>query len=268
MVKIGQASISENGGINGNAGDTTGTEVYIRDWWDNDWTFVYRPKKTSVARTLVKGMKLACKNDNIGYGQYDRLSLYNELRRMAGNGNIAIEHIKKLATKVNCDCSSLVALLVYISGYRSISLSMTTWNEYEQIVGTGGFEPMNGEILTNNTLLKPGDIIQSEGHTVIVVSNDTDDYGLNLIEYTVYASHPAYEYDTSIAGSYSIDVLPTSFLCLRDGASTSDKVLAHLTSNMVVQCYGYHTGEWYYVVAIIDDTQYIGFANRAYLKRV
>lgn len=269
MVKIGQASISENGGINGNAGDSTGKEVYMREWWDNNWTFVYRPKKSSVAKTLVKGMKLACKNDNIGYGQYDRITLFNELKRLAGNGNITTAHIKRIKKKVNCDCSSLVAALVYIAGYRTISPYMTTYNEYQQLMNTGGFKAITGVILSNPTLLKKGDIIQSTGHTVIVVAVDkTETNDSNVIVNVVRASGTALQYDADIAGKYAINVSPVSFLSLRDDASVNKKEIARLLYGMTVQCYGYHTNEWYYVVALIDNVQYIGFCNCGYLKRL
>mgnify|MGYP007007821211 FL=1 len=49
-VKIGHASIDERGKARGGAaGDQTGKEVCLRDWYDKNWVSVLRPKNEKEA---------------------------------------------------------------------------------------------------------------------------------------------------------------------------------------------------------------------------
>ena len=260
MVNIGHSSISENGTINGTPGDSTGKEVCIRSWYDKTWLYVYRPRNSKVANKLVKAMTKACNNNNIGYGQSDRLTLYYELKRLSPKSKVALSNIPKVAKKVNCDCSSLVAVCLLCAGFN-VSPSMTTYNEYDEITKTGAFDVYTGNYLKNPNLLKAGDILQSSGHTAIVVA---DNYTGNTNDIPVVcATQPAYEFDKDIAGSYTVNV--RSYLALRHGAGTNYPEITQMYNGQRVYCYGYKTGNWYYVQAEINDVLYTGFCLKDYL---
>ena len=55
-IRIGHASIDENGKITGGAsGDQNGKEVCIRNWYNGGWEFLARPKNAQVAEKM-KGL--------------------------------------------------------------------------------------------------------------------------------------------------------------------------------------------------------------------
>ena len=78
-VKIGHASIDENGRASGGAtGDQTGKEVCTRTWYNKGWICVIRPKRKAIAEKIARAMEQACANNNIGYDQYQRTTLFHQ----------------------------------------------------------------------------------------------------------------------------------------------------------------------------------------------
>ena len=53
-VKIGHASLGENGSKGNKAGDQTGKEVCTRSWYAKDWDCVLRPKTSTLAEKSAK----------------------------------------------------------------------------------------------------------------------------------------------------------------------------------------------------------------------
>ena len=65
-VRIGHASIDENGKANsGTAGDQTGKEVVIRDWYSQPWNVLLRPKRAELAEKSAAAMEAACAMMNL-----------------------------------------------------------------------------------------------------------------------------------------------------------------------------------------------------------
>lgn len=160
-VIIGNARISEKGTVNGAKGDQTGKEVMTQDWSTGGrWSYVIRPKSAEVAKKIAAAMVAACNNNNIGYSQADRLSLYNIVSK---NGwNIA------KAGKCNCDCSSLVAVCCNAAGVK-VSPSMYTGNELNVLQATKQFDVYTKtEYTCASNKLRAGDILLRAGHTAIV----------------------------------------------------------------------------------------------------
>ena len=168
-VTIGHASIDENGKARGGAaGDQTGKEVCTRSWYAKGWNKVIRPKKASVAEKIAAAMEAACKNNNIGYDQNQRTTLYSQAS--AKNWNIAA-----ITVKCECDCSSLVAVCVNAAGVK-VSKDIYTGNEAAALKNTGEFEILtDSKYLTKDNYLKRGDILLCEGsHTAIALSNGSE----------------------------------------------------------------------------------------------
>lgn len=263
MIIIGHASISENGTINGAKGDQTGGEVTTRSYYDKGWIYVYVPKSDNVAMALVTAMKNACSNNNIGYGQKDRLTLYNELLRIVNNGRILPETFAKVRTKVNCDCSSLVAACCIACGLK-VSPDMTTWIQYGALKATGAFDIKNWNALKNKEKdLRLGSILQSSGHTAIVLETDRESLPQSG---KVTARYPAYNYDSKLSGLYTVRV--STFLSVRDGGSVNTKELCKLYNGELVMCYGYYTSDFLYIQFTKNNILYTGFAHKDYLYRV
>ena len=77
-VICGWASQSEKRTANGKKGDQTGKEVKTGYYYNFGQTGIIRMKNVSKRRKAAKAMLAMCQNNNIGYGQTDRISLYKE----------------------------------------------------------------------------------------------------------------------------------------------------------------------------------------------
>jgi len=161
-IRIGHASIDENRKANsGVAGDQTGKEVCIRDWYDSSWHTVIRCDDPEKAELMAKACEAACKNPNVGYDQYQRNTLRNAAR-------IAKWDLSKVG-KCECDCSSLMAVCAECAGieipYRNgnAPTTRTMENDFES---TNMFRSF---MFTTSKVLKRGDIVLKDGHVVMVL---------------------------------------------------------------------------------------------------
>jgi hypothetical protein len=164
-VRIGHASIDENGKASGGAaGDQTGKEVCTRDWYSKPWICVIRPKDSSVAEKIAKAMEQACANDKIGYDQGQRTTLFTQAKACGWD-------LSKIKTACETDCSALVAVCVNAAGI-GVSKDIYTGNEKSALSATGKFDIYtdSGHIASSANL-KRGDILLANGHTAIVLSN-------------------------------------------------------------------------------------------------
>jgi hypothetical protein len=278
-VKIGHASIDENGSArNGAAGDQTKKEVCTRDWYNRTggWTTVFRAKNATAAEKIAKTMEQACANDNIGYDQNQRTTLYSKAKAVGWN-------LSKIAEKCECDCSSLVAVCVNAAGI-AVSKDIYTGNQKAALTNTGKFEVMTAaKYLTKSDYLKRGDILLGKGHTAVVLSDgvvitENTNTNSNVIKdspVTVTATEGARNYLKSLKGNYKVTA---SSLNVRNGAGTvpnefgkNKKVIVAIQKGTKVRCEGYYTTVlgvmWYYVWFTYKGVTYTGFASSKYLAK-
>lgn len=174
-ILIGHASVDENGKIaGGQAGDQTSKEVCTRQWYDKSWNVLIRCKDSSIAELIAKKCEEICKNNNIGYDQKQRNTLYKLGKQINFD-------FSKIATKCECDCSALVCTCAIAAGinekYLYIDNNMrTTRNMKDAFEATGQFEILtDSKYLTSDKYLKRGDILLKEGsHTIIVLENSNN----------------------------------------------------------------------------------------------
>ena len=80
-ILIGHASIDENGKASGGqAGDSTKKEVCTRQWYSKPWQYYLECTDENIANIAATYMEQICANDNVGYDQSQRLTLYNQLK--------------------------------------------------------------------------------------------------------------------------------------------------------------------------------------------
>lgn len=166
MIKVAYASISENGTVNGKAGDSTGKEVKESAYYDFGQTKVIRFKNSLKGQLTAIIAKALVQNDNIGYSQRDRYSLARFWEKKLWKFTFA--NLKKLP-KCNCDCSSFCSTVVnLVHGKEIIPREATTatllsaTNNYDSIFRTFG--------IANIKKLKKGDIVLAPGKHVVIVS--------------------------------------------------------------------------------------------------
>lgn len=171
-VIIGQSSIDERGkAAGGVAGDQTGREVGIRNWYAQKWSVLLRPKDAGVAERMARACEAGCRNDNIGYDQNQRNTLRAKARAAGWD-------LSAITTPCECDCSSFMSVCaeaagVDMSGAYTGSNAPVTANMRSRFKATGAFDVLtDSKYLTKSDYLMRGDILVYEGHhTVMVLSN-------------------------------------------------------------------------------------------------
>lgn len=273
-VTIGHASIDERGKANsGAAGDQTKKEVYTRTWYSKPWHTVFRPKSSAAAEKIAKAMEQACANNNIGYDQYQRTTLFDLAKAEKWD-------ISKVAKKCETDCSALVAVCCNAAGI-AVSKDMYTGNEKSLLTKTGAFTVYTAsKYVGSSDYLKRGDILLGNGHTAVVLSNGAKVKTVTTSKpaatnttttkpKTVVAKDAAESKKASFAGTYTVTA--EKALNVRDGAGTAAKVLVTIPKDTKVKCYGYYTDNrgtiWLYVQFTFEGVTYTGFASSKYLKK-
>ena len=191
-VRIGHASIDENGKATGGAaGDQNGREVLVRQWYEKPWNVLLRPLRPEVAEKSARMCEAACANENIGYDQYGRNTLYTKAKAVGFD-------LAAIDTACECDCSSFmhVCAMAGGAGLTYGSNGHTTRTMVKEFVASGEYVKLTGsEYLTSDRLLKRGDILVKEGsHTVMVLDNGaevTKSGGVDLPELGAGASGDA-----------------------------------------------------------------------------
>jgi hypothetical protein len=163
-IRIGHASIDENRKAkNGKAGDQTGGEVTIRNYYNSEWTFILRCKDKQKAEIMARACEAGCENKNIGYDQSER----NTLRKYA---KAAGWDLSKITTPCECDCSSFMTVCAEAAGINvpySGNNAPATYTMRTAFKSTGMFD-----VLTPTVAKRRGDIIVKNGHTVMVLDDE------------------------------------------------------------------------------------------------
>lgn len=168
-IKIGHASKDENSKYsNGKAGDQIAKEVCIRTWYAAGWNVVLRPKTKALADKSAAACEAVCKNNNIGYDQNQRNTLYKLAKA-------AKYDMSKITEKCECDCSSLMHVCAIAGGanLKYGSNGLCTFNMVDAFVKSGDYDKLTAsKYLTSDKYLQKGDILVKEsGHTAMVLEN-------------------------------------------------------------------------------------------------
>ena len=155
------ARIDERGrATGGKAADQTGTELNVHTLaGTGSWTYILRPPAKAKER-MIKEAYAAAKNNNIGYDQGQRTTLFTQAKAVKWD-------IAKIKTACETDCSALIAVLCNCAGLN-VSKDMYTGNQVSALTKVG-FTKM----AYNAAKLQPGDVIWRKGHTEIYVGTST-----------------------------------------------------------------------------------------------
>ena len=148
----------------GKAGDQTGQEWAVINWYNRPWNVVLRHPIDTVGKKIATYAEAAAKNNNIGYDQNQRYTFWNALK----NANY---DPAKINTLCEADCSAGVAAIIKAVGYtfgmkslKDVSIYAYTGN-LKNVLVNAGFTPLYDEkYLTSDNYLLPGDILLYEGH--------------------------------------------------------------------------------------------------------
>ena len=166
-VKFGSARIDERGKISGGkAGDQTGKEVSTQDYYvhSKGWR-VLRPIDPVVAEKIASAMEAACKNNNIGYDQAQRNTLWNDVKARGYDP-------AKTTKAVETDCSALVRVCCAYA--RVVMSDFITSTLAARLLASGAFVELTDSKYTGaSTYLRRGDVLvtRTKGHTGVILSN-------------------------------------------------------------------------------------------------
>ena len=171
-VKISNSGSDENGNYkNGKAGDQTGKEWRIRDWYNYPWNCVLRHPLAEVRACLATLAVKAAENNNIGYDQNQRDSYGQELANAGYDPS-------KITKPVESDCSKGVIdntkATGHIMGIPELQhLSATYTGNMRAAYKAAGFYVLTeSKYIKNSDYLLAGDILLNDAHhTCTVITN-------------------------------------------------------------------------------------------------
>ena len=169
LVRIGHASIDERGKAkNGKAGDNNGHEVYVKNWYlhPKGWV-VLRCKDPEKREKIAEAMEKATKNNDIGYDQNQRDTLFNNVKNKGYDPS-------KTTKKVETDCSALVRVCIAYAYEKDIAGNIRTVSLPNTLVKTKEFEKLTSKkYCKSSDYLLRGDILCTpvSGHTVVILDN-------------------------------------------------------------------------------------------------
>ena len=267
---ISNCSHDENGTYQGGkAGDQKGDEWTLREWYNRPWSCILRHPREDVRAKICDLAIKAAKNDKVGYDQNNRLTYWNQLKKVGYDPS-------KITTACEADCSAGVLANVKATGYllgidalKGIDPDGYTGN-MRATLKAAGFKVLTAKkYLTSSDYLLPGDILLYDNHHTATNTTAGAKAGGQTSTETVKPVgdetkvDPAYGFDRSIAGTYQVQTA----LYLRAGASREKPALAVMPEGSLVENYGYFTDtedrRWLYVV--YNDL--VGFASGSYLEK-
>jgi hypothetical protein len=174
---ISNCGHDENGAYTGGtAGDQSGTEWYIREWYSKPWDCVIHYPAQKVRDTIAELAIEAANNDLIGYDQAERLTFWEHLKASG-------YYPKNITVACEADCSSGVAAIVKATGYlldipalQNVSADCYTGN-LKDALWSAGFEVLTDSMYTDSDEhLRNGDILLSIGHHTCINVSDGSAY--------------------------------------------------------------------------------------------
>ena len=174
MTIISNCGHDENGTYHGGkAGDQTGGEWTLRNWYNRPWKCVLRHPDSTVRSMIANMAREAANNDKIGYDQYQRTSFWTQLKK-------AKYRPQDINTVCEADCSSGVAAIIKGAGYRlagakdliGVSTDLWTGNMRSALKKAGFTVLTDSKYLTTSDYLLKGDILLNDEHHVCINVSD------------------------------------------------------------------------------------------------
>lgn len=170
---ISNCGKSENGGCYGEPGDQTRQEYWNIAWWNNGWCAVFRHPSISIRSLIAEYARNAADNDNIGYSWDGRLTMWQNMSFLNGSHDP-----KKITARCNADCSASTMAIIKAVGLdkneprlSSIPVDWATPSMLQSLESYGFKKLTDAKYLTSDRYLLTGDILMSEGHACIVLTD-------------------------------------------------------------------------------------------------
>lgn len=251
-VTLSNCGKDENGKYSGGAaGDQTGAEYALINWYNRPWKCVLRHPDTTVRAEIAAVAKAAAQNNLVGYDQGQRGTYWQHL---------AASNYKPEQITIACeaDCSSSTCSNIKAVGYRlgiaelkNVNAGLTTSSMRAALQAAGFTVFTESKYLTGDSYLIAGDILLNDGaHTAIAVTS---------------GSNAGNENTKAAASEFIATGTATctgSGVRIRAAGSTSGAILASVNKGTVMQIDGTKQNGWYHV----KSGSTIGYMHPDYVK--
>lgn len=146
----------------GKAGDQTGEEWKITEWYDRPWNCVLRYPDAKIREMIADKAEKAAKNDYVGYDMWQRYTYFEALEKVNWDPS-------KISEPCEADCSAGITANVRAIGFelgikKLQNIPETTYTEDMRANFTkAGFEVLTGQKYTKSQdLLMRGDILLND----------------------------------------------------------------------------------------------------------
>ena len=161
---ISNSGSDENGAYSGGqAGDQTGKEWRMRDWYNRPWSCVLRYPDQKVALKIAQLAIDAALNDKVGYDQSQNRTYLAQLKAAGWEPS-------KITVACEADCSAGVCANVtaagHLLGIPALQNHTGTYTgNMRSALTKAGFQLLtDSKYLTGGDYLLPGDILLNDGH--------------------------------------------------------------------------------------------------------
>ena len=168
-------------GYGGQAGDQTGNEYQVMNWYSRPWNCVLRYPDLQKAIVIAQVSRDAANNNNIGYDMGQRMTFYNQLAAVGWNP-------ASITTPCESDCSASTSACIIAAGHKtgdsrlmSISPSLTTYVMRSSLTAAGFMLLTDSRYLSSDAYLLPGDILLNDGAHVAVNLDSGPNSGESVI---------------------------------------------------------------------------------------
>ena len=171
-VKISNSGSDENGNYkNGKAGDQTGKEWRIRDWYNYPWNCVLRHPLAEVRACLATLAVKAAENNNIGYDQNQRDDYGIELAKADYDPSKITKPVESDCSKGVIDDTKAAGHILGIPDLQNIKATYTG-NMRAAYKAAGFYVLTETKYLKSSDYLLAGDILLNDAHhTCTVITN-------------------------------------------------------------------------------------------------
>lgn len=163
-VKVGHARISETGQIYGKKGDQTTTEVCVTNWVNPGWSYVAIHPDPAVRERHAQCVEKGCANNNIGYSQYERNTLYTEMKKVGND-------LSKVAL-CNTDCSAFQNACALAAKTPRVAYTSNGWttSTMRSALKDAGYKILTS-CLTEAYAVRGAIYVKAGEHTVCALTN-------------------------------------------------------------------------------------------------
>ena len=179
-MRIAHASIDENKHIKGGAaGNQTGLEVCIREWYNKPWALCLRHpdrKTREMIATIAETLASSPYNTLIGYDQNERNSFHRVAQSVGYNVLDFINRHELCET----DCSAFVTCICLFAGLKKLEYTgnAPTTSTMKNVFMSAGFNALtDSKYLSGTDYLSKGDILVKPGSHTVIVLDDGKLYG-------------------------------------------------------------------------------------------